>query len=128
MKELLLIITVVGITMTAIATQAQQASPAQIEQLSASIQGDAAKAKLFLQSFLQSRSDSKTILDCSVFIPKTVDGVDYLIAKAFVAENNVQSTARVVVYFTPTEGAAFISERAYQFFLQTGDKELLETL
>jgi hypothetical protein len=66
-------------------------------------------------------------LDCSVFVPKTVDGIDYLVAKAFVTENNVQSTARVVVYFTPRAGAALITERAYQYFLQTGDKELLQS-
>jgi hypothetical protein len=62
-----------GITMVTImgcTVQAQEASQAHIEQISALIQADAGKAKLFLQSLLQSRSDSKTILDCSVFVPK----------------------------------------------------------
>ena len=107
---------------------AEEPSQAQIEQLSTSIQGDAGKAKLFLLSLLQSRSNSRIILDCSVFVPKTVDGIDYLVAKALIAQNNVQSTDRVVVYFDPRAGAALVTERAYQYFLQTGDKELLETL
>jgi hypothetical protein len=107
---------------------AGEASPARIDQLSTSIQEDAGKAKLFLQSLLQSRSNSKTILDCSVFVPKTVDGIGYLVAKVLITQNNVQSTDRAVVYFDPRAGVALVTERAYQYFLQTGDKELLETL
>jgi hypothetical protein len=116
---------IMTITVMVCTGQAQGASQAQIEQLSTSIQGDAAKAKLFLQSFLETISDGTTVLDCSVFVPQTVAGIDYLVAKAFVTENNVQSRARAVVYFNPRAGAALLSERVYQYFLESGDEELL---
>ena len=88
----------------------------------------AAGAKQYMVEFYQriGKSDNVTVIDCSPFVHREVDGYEYYIAKVFVTIHSTgQQVVMGVVRDVATQYTSAITENALRQLLSIGDRSVL---